>query len=259
MKSASPLPFFLPDTKLFSKSALKDMISKYKHIYIKPFNSWGGKNVSTLEKQLQGEYIWTVQGKPSKIFITKEAACKEIESKSDEQSFIVQQAAPILAYESRPFDIRSHIQRNLDGNWIYEGDLVRVGGDNAIVSNVAISSGSVQETNKILSALFPPEVHNLLSDSLVRSSYRICEILDQYYPFIEVGVDFGVDSNGRLWVIEVNTDDALGSPERELFLQLPDKSIYEKIMKRSEENIEQYLRFMFVSYLNYLDGNSEQQ
>ena len=38
-------------------------------------------------------------------------------------------------------------------------------------------------------------------------------MLDQYHFFMEVGLDFALDHNGNLWIIEVNTDDLKGGPD----------------------------------------------
>jgi hypothetical protein len=71
-----------------------------------------------------------------------------------------QQAAPLLFFEGCPFDIRTHLQRDVEDQWVYAGDLVRVGGNYSIVSNVAISNGKVKEPKEVLKTLLPKREKN---------------------------------------------------------------------------------------------------
>jgi D-alanine-D-alanine ligase-like ATP-grasp enzyme len=56
-------------------------------------------------------------------------------------------------------------------------------------------------------------------------SYRICKRFDSYKFSCQIGVDFGVDQSGRIWIIEVNFD----YPSHVLFAKLKDKTMYNKI------------------------------
>jgi len=69
---------------------------------------------------------------------------------------------------------------------------------------------------------------------------------------MEVGIDFGIDHHGRLWLIEVNTDDLTGGPDSSLFQQLPNQKYYHEIIKRNEKNNELTVKKVFEYYEKYV-------
>ncbi|PLT32490.1 YheC/YheD family protein [Bacillus sp. V5-8f] len=251
--SLESLAFHLPETELFSEESIRSLLEKHTNIYIKPVSTWGGELISTVRLQ-QGHYVWKLQNGATKHFPKFQQFYEELDYIYGEKQVIVQQHAPIMDFNGHAFDIRAHIQRDLEGKWIYEGSLVRVGGEGSIVSNVKISNGSVVPTDRVLTALFPGEKHELFNTRISHASVSICEKLDEYHPFVEVGIDYGVDKNGELWLIEVNTDDALSNPDRHLFSLLPDQSTYEQIINRRVQNFEHYFHFMLKAYEDYRAG-----
>jgi hypothetical protein len=67
----------------------------------------------------------------------------------------------------------------------------------------------------------------------------------KHYEFDEVGIDLGLHKTGSLWLFEVNTNDAMGSPSHELFANLPDKRIYEQMKHREEDRKNEPIKFLF--------------
>ena len=109
-------------------------------------------------------------------------------------------------------------------------DLVRIAGTGSIVSNIEISNGSVKPTEEVISIVSPDPNYQLLTNRLKAASMEICDLLDQYHFFTEVGFDFALDHSGNLWIIEVNTDDNQGGPDLYLFSLLPDQSAFDQII-----------------------------
>lgn len=64
-----------------------------------------------------------------------------------------------------------------------------------------------------------------------------------------MGIDFGIDELHNLWVIEVNTDDALGGPSHDLFAQLPDPTLFEAIQARAARHTADILNFLLHDVL----------
>ena len=162
------------------------------------------------------------------------------------QKRIVQQAAPLVRLDGHPFDFRVHMQREQDERWVCSGMLARIGGAHSIVSNVGISKGQVVPVEEILSALFKdqPDVMKRIVRQLRKVGRCICRILDHYHDFNEIGVDLGVDRSGRLWLIEVNTNDRLGGPSIEMFALLQDKTPYLEILRRYENRQWEMVRLL---------------
>ena len=248
----------IPETTLFAKDSLASMLTDYPLLYIKSIATWGGKDVSTIQ-QNGSQFIWKIQG--SEAVVSKDFA--EIYNQIDQfyhsKDTIIQRGIPVISYNGCPFDIRSHLVRDMDGSWIYAGDLARIGGKGSLVSNIKISNGSVKPTDELIVSLFPEQNHHFSKKILKTVSFEICKMLDQYHFFVEVGIDFALDQSGILWVIEVNTDDAKGSPDPELFSLLPDQSAYERIMLMKSKIFEKWIQSITDSFEAYLNEKAKNQ
>lgn len=225
-------PGLLPFTVLYEKEAdLVPMLRRYHCIYVKPISTWGGEGIFRIQLQdCPDSFVLSSQGEEPKVFFDEQELIREMALRMEKKNYIIQQSAPIRQSNDRPMDIRVHMQKGSDGTWHYAGDLVRIGGENAIVSNVKISNGRVHPTNEILK-----EETQEIRQKLEEVSFKICRLLDQIYDYDEVGIDFGVDHEQNPWIIEVNTNDAIGMPSHELFAELPDASVYMRMMERTFE------------------------
>ena len=248
----------IPETRLFAKDSLASMLTDYPLLYIKSIATWGGKDISTVQKN--GSFFeWTIQGREVVVFKDFEEVYNQIDQFYHDKNAIIQRGIPAINYYGRPFDIRSHLYKEMDGSWIYAGDLIRIGGEGSLVSNIGISNGSVKPTDELIPLLFPKQDHHFSKEILKTVSFEICKILDQYHFFTEVGLDFALDQNGNLWIIEVNTDDLKGGPDPELFSLLPDQSAYERIVNHKAKIYEKWLQFMVDSFEANLNEKAKEQ
>ena len=221
-------PFKIPYTRDLTTESLEQFTYMAKPFFVKPVNTWAGKNISLVTPVYNGYLIKQPNGSGHTL-PTIEALWQNLAHKYNLSQTIIQQQAPLASYDSRAFDIRVHLQRNEEGNWSYAGDLIRIGGYNTIVSNLFTDTGGVVETSAILENLYPHYKVIMIQDNLVESAFEIAKLLDTRFPFTDIGADFGVDRNGELWLIEVNTNDRNGRPAYDLFKKLPDKSIYKQM------------------------------
>jgi hypothetical protein len=239
----------LPVTLPYDDRALLCLLEEFEAVYLKQVDSWGGRQVSRIEREGDGTWRWSRQEHEARLYPDLRRLLAEVQEVYAGHRCIVQQAAPLVGYEGRAFDIRVHLQMDLDGSWVYGGDLVRVSGAGSIVSNVAISGGKVLSLEQIATDVLPDGAGGLpeLRRRLARVGELITGLLAEYRDFNEVGIDLGVDDSGRLWLIEVNTDDANGAPSLDLFEQLPDKSVYQAMRQRFEGRALDLLRW-FMSF-----------
>lgn len=227
-------PCQLPMTEWYSRQSVSTMLNKFGKVYTKPIDTWGGHLVSLITFQA-GTYVWAMQQRNVRTYQTLSDLMSEMSEIYGPHDCIVQEAAPLARYKGRPFDIRVHMQRDEGGSWNYAGDLVRVGGANAQVSNVGASDGSVHLLTDVLDDILPKTKVCRVQRKLETIGYTIADLLDSYREFNEIGIDLGVEKYGQLWLIEVNTDDALGQPSHELFAKHPDQRIYRQLRQRLED------------------------
>ncbi|MFB5190523.1 YheC/YheD family protein [Alicyclobacillus fastidiosus] len=230
----------LPFTQLLSQCMTNDF-TKYNAWYVKPINTWGGHQIAKCERS--GEQAWILRQQTGPVQRYRHIAqlVQDLTLMYDPIATIVQQAAPVATWRNRPFDIRVLCQRESDC-WVFAGSLARVAAQGSLVSNLGTGHGDVFPTREVLEVLYPKRSkQSRVLQHLKQYSLRICEILDSYAQFDEVGVDYGLSHEGQIWLFEVNTNDRLGGPSRELFAKLPDKTTYEQIEARAEANRQAWL------------------
>lgn len=233
-------PCRVPKTGRLSETNLKHYLQQYHRVYVKPVSTWGGTNVSVVEQQT-ASVIWTCQGQePMSVDIAT------VLDHYHDVPTIVQQGIPALFYDGRPFDVRVHLQRDIQENWVYAGELVRVG--RGIVSNVGISDGMVLPIETAVSALFENSDLDVFKAQLRDIGTNIGQLFVDYSFIEEVGIDLAIDKSGHFWLIEVNTNDALGGPSHELFRFLPDQTTYLEIRERSESRNLNTLQLLFEMF-----------
>ncbi|WP_138416030.1 YheC/YheD family protein [Aquibacillus sediminis] len=228
------LPFQIPYTELLSFSSLDRFTSGSAPFYIKPVDTWLGKDITLITPTHQGFMIQMPNG-ASQFVTTKQNLTHIIFQQYAKSIAIIQQQAPLVSANRRAFDIRVHLQRDELGQWLYAGDLIRIGGEGAVVSNLFAKGGGIVETDAILNQLYSPNNAYVTREKLTNSAFAIARLLDHYYPFIDIGADFGIDHEGNLWLLEVNTNDRNGRPAYDLFKKLPNKTIYKQMIAKDKQ------------------------
>jgi hypothetical protein len=224
-------PCILPATAVYTAESIKQMLDSFSCVYVKARHAWGGQGVSRVTYRNE-IYLWEMQGDTGRMYDSLEELCSEMAVIYPSGEAIVQENAPVATCNDCAFDIRVHMQREVDESWVYAGALARVGGENSIVSNVGISKGIVLPVEDVLRTVVEHPILHELMQRLPEIGSSICAVLDEYHCFDEVGIDLGVDCTGQLWLFEVNTNDVDGGPSHELFSLLPDQRLYEQIRER---------------------------
>ncbi|MFD1396466.1 YheC/YheD family protein [Kroppenstedtia eburnea] len=218
----------LPETRRLSRESLREMLEKFGDVYVKPDRGFGGEGVSRLRICQKGAE-WTLQGEKERRFDTEKEMMESLLNHYGEEECIVQETAPLDRYEEKPFDIRVHMQKETDSSWVYAGEVVRIGGEEGIVSNVEISGGSVLP----LESVFTDEkIRSVLRTHMKEMGMALCRIMEKRLRFLEAGLDIGIKNGREFWLLEVNTDDDHGGPSHDLFRSLPDQQLYDEIRAR---------------------------
>ncbi|MDL4843204.1 YheC/YheD family protein [Aquibacillus rhizosphaerae] len=222
-------PFHIPYTNYLTSQSVDLFANNRASFFIKPVDTWSGKYISLVTPNAQGFILQHPNG-TEELLPTKEVLQQRVVHQYSNTHAIIQKQAPLLPFENRAFDIRVHLQRDKNGYWLYAGDLIRMGGENAIVSNLFSKGGGVIETDIVLQHLFNSYHVKAVKANLVKSAFAIANLLDYHYLFADIGADFGVDQYGNLWLLEVNTNDRNGRPDYKLFKKLPNKNIYKQMV-----------------------------
>ncbi|MCC2683449.1 MAG: endospore coat-associated protein [Paenibacillaceae bacterium] len=220
---------YIPETKLLDLNNLKNMLETYKMVYIKPNNGTGGFGVMrvAMKKPEGSKACFECRGGfRSQTFTTYRGLYRALVKRAGKRSFIVQKGVHLLKYHGRPFDIRIMVQQNKAGEWVPTGQVGRVAHPKKIVTNFH-NGGRPLPLHVLLTAYMGKKKTAATIGELNDVSLKAAKSLQVRYKRIkEIGVDIGLDNKLNPWIIEVNT-----RPDRYIFNQLKDKSMYRRICR----------------------------
>ncbi|GEN33534.1 YheC/YheD family protein [Aneurinibacillus danicus] len=216
---------YLPSTAMFSEHTLRSYLAMYPLVFVKPDNGRGGRGVVKIWRTKEGYTFIRERGRIVRCRTMERLYRKIKQDLQPGKRYVIQEGVRLAKINGRPFDIRLAMMRK-SGRWEAIGMLAKVAGPNSAVTNIARGKGYVTGVrNALKKALgLRDDAIDVLQDEMKEVGYRIGEKFDEFRTYEQIGLDFAVDRNGKLWVIEEN----IGS-SRSLFVRLKDKSVYRKM------------------------------
>jgi glutathione synthase/RimK-type ligase-like ATP-grasp enzyme len=222
-KSSELVPS-LPKTRSLSKNNFLSLIEKYGEVIVKPSGGWGGVGVISVSSKDHKIYEIHYE-KNRETIIGHQSTYSFIAGKTKGTSHIVQRKIPLAKVKGRPFDVRVMVQKKKSSSWVVTGKLAKVAGSGYIITNIARSKGKVVP---LTTAIRESNIHGIsasqVQSCIDRIALKAAKQLQKYYRINTVGLDIGIDSKGKVWIIEPNF-----KPDKSLFLKLKDKSMYRRI------------------------------
>lgn len=235
----SPLKRFLPDTavyrgfpslmrwlRLYGEAVLKPQSGTHGrgviHIVSKPGASWEAAGRDRFNRVIRRTF--------TNLPALQQWVCRFIGGRN----YLLQQYQSLYSASGEPFDLRVLMQRGGNGRWTLAGEAVRIGSSGGFTSNLH-GGGKALDAPDFLKREYPGRANSILS--LVRSlSNRIPTVLEAYFGRLaELGIDFGIDRGGNVWIIEINS-----KPGRSAFSTIRDKDA----RQRAVENPLHYARYI---------------
>ncbi|ACB85152.1 YheC/YheD family protein [Natranaerobius thermophilus] len=192
---------FQPPSQLLTKSTLKQFIDRYSRCYVKNIYGRGGRQVLKVEKS-KSDFICSTGGKKIRNWrFTNLENLYEFLQDQLGKDLIIQKGISLARLNDNPFDIRVLVQKNIEGNWVISALSFRVADKNAVITNCAAGAKEI---------CVPPGENPLGSGlslkSLENFTNKTLSALEKYYgPLGELGLDIGLDTNGKIWLIEANS------------------------------------------------------
>jgi glutathione synthase/RimK-type ligase-like ATP-grasp enzyme len=211
LRHVESLRSVLPEShSLKNYQVLKNMANRHQTLFLKPITGSLGKGIIRLRREANGSYTCHYAGLigPRKVtYSSLPAVFKAIAGKLRAQRYQVQQGLQLLAVEGRPVDFRALVQRDDTGVWSITSIVGRIAGGTHFVSNLArggtlsTAAGALARSN--LSAGLRASALAKLRRSALEIAKGIEEKIDAH--FAELGIDLAVDTNGKAWLLEVNS------------------------------------------------------
>ncbi|WP_175988200.1 YheC/YheD family protein [Bacillus sp. Marseille-Q1617] len=187
---------------------LDEMLAVHKDIFIKAVNGSRGRYIIRIQQRERDYLVFqnSFSSKRTLTFPTYSSLYRQIQSWCRSSNYIVQQTIPFITVKEQPLDFRFLCHKNHKGIWTVISAVARIASENQFVANVD-QGGRMEPPQSILSSLFSHHdsqsiFSNMKSLSLSASSF-LSEHLKGHYA--EFGIDIGVDSAGKPWIIEINS------------------------------------------------------
>lgn len=222
LMGAHDLHVYLPETECYqSINTVITWLKNKGEAFIKPQGGCQGRGVLHVARVEKHHYM--IRGRDRKnrpihtVFHHPFALLRWIDHFIGKQKYLVQQYLSLTSNTGEAFDIRSLVQKNSKGHWQLTGMAIRKGKPGSITSNLH-GGGHAEQVVPFLEEQFGEEKALDIVACLEQLSMKIPMVLEQYHGrLVELGIDFGIDQTGRIWILEVNS-----KPGRSIFTQLND-------------------------------------
>jgi hypothetical protein len=203
----------LPPTLLYqAESDLEKALAAYGQVYVKACVGRKGQKVMKVAKQTGGGFTYSYYG--DRLYHKNAAGLAElvrgINEFIGEDRAILQKALNLISFEGRPVDMLAEMQRGAKGKLGITAIITRVGARASPITNIRSSTEAYrfEDFFQKMAGYSGYRYRKLKKrvDSFLFTIYRRIE--DIYGPFGELGLDFGLDTDGKLWFIECNSKSA---------------------------------------------------
>ncbi|RAV06558.1 YheC/YheD family protein [Paenibacillus sp. YN15] len=224
---------YLPQTaKVAAPEDAARWLSREQRIFLKPASGSQGKGTVMAEQAEEGG-CWRVRARdsanqPIALEFRREAEFVQwLGGFMGRRAYLMQPYLELAAPSGEAWDIRALVQKNGRGLWELTGMGARVGASGSITSNLH-GGGSAVEVDEWLERQFGAARSAEILRTLRMLAKRIPAALEACNGrMAELGLDLGVDREGRVWIIEANT-----KPGRSIFRKLGQ----EKLLLQAERN-----------------------
>jgi glutathione synthase/RimK-type ligase-like ATP-grasp enzyme len=216
---------FLPQTKLYSgDTALFDWLDSKQEAFLKPQGGSQGKGVLHVTAPKDATGVYEAAGRnsynhPVHFQSSQRSAFKQWVAKFiGSRPYLIQEYLSLHTGTRIAYDIRSLVQKNGQGRWQTTGMAIRCGQPGSVTSNLH-GGGSAQELVPFLQQEFGAAKAEELHHTLAKLSDEIPLVLESLHGSLaELGIDFGIDREAKVWILEVNS-----KPGRAVFKHMMDQ------------------------------------
>ncbi|EJR95103.1 YheC/YheD family protein [Bacillus mycoides] len=208
------------------------LLDKYRHVVLKPISGSLGTGIIKILIDNDDQYEMQYRNKNLKC-IDKHQILLNLKNTMKLKPYIVQEYIQLAKIKSCPFDLRVIVQRKKN-EFIYTvtGMYAKVAYKGYFTTNLA-KKGSVLTVNQAIecSNLKKVTIDELLRN-INRAALQVAQKLGEISPHQRIwGLDIGIDYDGKLWIIEVNSN-----PGMKGFKRLENKSMYKTIQAYKRMN-----------------------
>ncbi|MDQ0496183.1 YheC/YheD family protein [Paenibacillus brasilensis] len=193
---------YIPDTCLYSEEQLRMMLRRHAFVFIKPVKGGGGNGVMRVARERR-EYTCTRMENTYRFNHFK-ALVAGINALRIQRPYLIQQGIQLARIQGRPVDYRVKVVRE-GQNWVFRAVVARQARPGLVITNMC-KGGTLMKGTKALRMIYPRRLAIRKQREIADLTLRCIPVLERRFPGIgQLGFDYGLDPNGRVWILEVNT------------------------------------------------------
>jgi hypothetical protein len=193
---------------LAGRESLLQMLETHQGVFVKKDHGSHGSDVLCVLNTGDG---WEVRGSArgtavEEIFADLDQLTDFLSLVQGGQPWVVQQRIDIPKVANRPFDLRAVLQKDGRGEWKVPLLLVRQARPGSVAANM--SQGGTPYLPEIFLAEYGAHLPGLagMVQTATHAALLTAEALEARFGSLgELGVDIGLDQEGRPWIFEANT------------------------------------------------------
>lgn len=234
---------FLPETVLLhSSSQVFDFLDRYTHALIKPNGGSHGSGVVAIFQLTKKGFLLKGRDRRNHSFQTvlesKHHLRNWLHQYIGSTRFVIQPYLSLSTPDGQPFDLRILIQKNNIKEWQTTGMAIRAGKTNSITSNLH-GGGKAHKLHPFIDQHFTPQQVKKIDLAIQKIASVVPPFIEKNHgTLLELGLDVGIDRNGRVWILEINS-----KPGRTVFLRTGEL----EVRKRSIQLPMEYAQALLVS------------
>lgn len=193
----------IPPTKLLGRKSLRDYLERYNVLFVKPVFGSFGNNILKATKKRQSVLV---QRERRVVTLNKAQAEDRIMRHAGGRPYLIQKGISLLKIHGQPIDFRLLLLRPKD-KWLTMGIMGKMAGGNRVVTNFNHGGKPVGFEKAMRTAGFTDEEIRWTQGEMIRLGLSAARTFQAKYRHCRrMGIDFAVDTEGRIWIIEVNTN-----------------------------------------------------
>jgi glutathione synthase/RimK-type ligase-like ATP-grasp enzyme len=222
----------LPETRRYTHSNdIVKMMRQYGDICLKPNGGSHGRGVLVIHRQANQSYLIRGRDRQNRAFHFTRLHVSDVVDWCHKfigtTRYIIQPYLTLTTADGTPFDLRLLIQKNEQKLWTMTGSAIRVGHPRSITSNLH-GGGKAVSWESFCQDQLPREQLPDIIEQIKQCTRLVPTHIEQKHgPLVELGIDIGIDRQGRVWLLEVNS-----KPGRSVFLQTGDHQLHQLAIEK---------------------------
>ncbi|MBL0388500.1 YheC/YheD family protein [Tumebacillus sp. ITR2] len=202
----------VPDAITFKTSTqASQFLYRHSDVYMKPIHGSLGIGILRLKRRPEGQVQYQMKKKGGALVQGTAGSISEFLKKFAPRlrkgPYLIQETLRLKTWQGRPFDIRLLLQKDGTGKWNRTKTFCRIAQDGDITSNLS-TGGDALAVKAVLKDILPGDkAVNRVMRELSQIAEDVPAVLEATVEGTlgELGLDLGLDENGKIWVIEINS------------------------------------------------------